>query len=104
MKFLVFTSPTEDGLKRPPTAAAYQALIDELRRAAADGRIVQALHGDSRAIFMVEAESTQAVAALFDALPLAFQTNRTIEPLEDFFDHARRVHGWLAENDRTAAS
>lgn len=104
MKFLVFTSPTEDGLKNPPSAADYDKHVEFMRAAMVSGRIGWALHGRGRAIWLVNGTSESDVEDFFKSLPLAFSMKREIEPLEDFFEHAKRIHNWLADNDaeRTA--
>ena len=98
MKFMVFTSPTEHALKHPPTALAYEAQIDRIREALSDGSIETVYHGEGRAMFVVNAASPQEVEAFFQSIPLGDQMRRTIEPLEDFFAHATRIHGYLSAN------
>ncbi|HSZ52867.1 MAG TPA: hypothetical protein VK801_14965 [Caulobacteraceae bacterium] len=104
MKFLVFTSPSEEVLKNPPLARDYEEQVEFMRAAVASGRIARALHGQGRAIWLVNGESEPEVAAFFESVPLAFSMKREIEPLEDFFEHAKRVHAWLAENDGKRAA
>jgi hypothetical protein len=99
MRFMVFTSPTEEGLKLPPKAVAYKEHIDFMRGAVESGIILAALHGKGRAIFMVNADSELDVDAFFRSAPLAYQTNWVVEPLEDFFEHAHRIHAYLLERD-----
>jgi hypothetical protein len=83
MKFMVFTSPTEDGLKNPPAAAAYNSQIDALRAAIETGRVEAAHHGRGRAIYLVNGASEQDVEDFFASISLANQMKRVIEPLED---------------------
>lgn len=105
MKFLVFTSPTEDGLQNPPSAQQYGGHVAFMRAAVSTGRIELALHGNRRAIWLVNGTSASEVEAFFRSVPLAFSMNLEVEALEDFFEHAGRIHSWLAENDaKTAAA
>ncbi|HLZ84152.1 MAG TPA: hypothetical protein VKQ54_11350 [Caulobacteraceae bacterium] len=99
MKFMVFTSPTEEGLKNPPSAAAYGAHVEFMRSAVDSGVIQTALHGKGRAIFVVNADTELEVDVFFRSAPLAYQMKRVVEPLEDFFEHARRIHAYLLESD-----
>jgi hypothetical protein len=99
MRFIVFTSPTEDDFKNPPCAAAYKAHVDFMRSAVDSGTIEAALHGRGRAIFLVNANSETDVDAFFRSAPLAHHMGCVVEPLEDFFDHARRIHANLLERD-----
>ena len=99
---MVFVSPTDDGLKRPPSAAAYQEQVDFWHAAVESRAVENALHGKGRAIFIVNGRSEGDVDAFLRSAPLAHQMNRAIEPLEDFFEHAARIHGYLLENDAVA--
>jgi hypothetical protein len=99
MRFMVFTSPTEEGLKSPPTATTYTEQVDFMRAAVESGTIQIALHGKGRAIFVVNGDTETDVHTFFRSAPLADQMNRVVEPLEDFFEHAHRIHGYLLEND-----
>jgi hypothetical protein len=99
MRFMVFVSPTQEGLKSPPSAAAYQEQVDFWREATTSGTVEAALHGKGRAIFVVNADSEAGVESFLQSVPLAYQMYRSIEPLEDFFEHAERIHGYLVEND-----
>jgi hypothetical protein len=96
---MVFTSPTDEGLRSPPSAVAYKEQMDYWRTAVEAGAVEAALHGQGRAIFLVNAKSEADLDTFLQAVPLADQMNRTVEPLEDFFDHATRIHAYLQEND-----
>ena len=99
MKFMVFTSPSESGLKDPPTAAAYKQQIDRYRQAISDGIIDSIYYGKGRAMLLVNGASEADVTAFLLKLPNARKMQRQIEPLEDFFEHAARVYSRLALDD-----
>ena len=95
MKFLVFTFPSEDGLKIPPSAAQFDAQTDWFRQRLADGTLDCAYHGDNHAVFIFNAESPAQLEALMDAIPLADRMQRKIEPLVDLFAHTNRGSVYL---------
>ena len=95
MKFLVFTFPSEDGLKTPPPAAEFDAQTDWFRQRLADGTLDCAYHGDSRAVFIFNADSAEQLERLIETIPLADRMQRKIEPLIDLFEHTDRVSGYL---------
>jgi hypothetical protein len=99
-RFLVFTSPTEEGMKNPPPAKAFQAQIDFMKDAVADGIIEFAFHGDGHAVLIVDAETREALEKFLGAIPLSEFMQRKIEPLEDLFAQMGRVHAWLVDNDK----
>jgi hypothetical protein len=99
MKFMVFTSPTEDGINNPPTAPEYNSQIDGVRAAIVNGRVETVYHGRGRAIYVVNGASEQDVENFFASIPRAHQMKRIIEPLEDFFEHATRISAYLTAED-----
>jgi hypothetical protein len=96
VKFMVFTSPTDDTIKHPPTAAMYNSQISAVRDAIETGKLDTAFHGRGRALYITNGASEQEVDDFFRSIPLAGQMQRTIEPLEDFFEHAERISAYLA--------
>ena len=103
MKFLVFTFPSEDGLKNPPSAADYDAQTDWFRGKLAEGVIEGAWHGDDRAVFIFNADSLERLKALMDEIPLASLMQRKIEPLIDLFEHTARISGYLRARESRPA-
>ena len=101
MKFLVFTLPSEDALKNPPSAAQFNAQTDWFRQRLADGTLDCAYHGDSRAVFIFNAASAEQLERLIETIPLANLMQRKIEPLIDLFEHTDRVSGYLRGLDPT---
>jgi hypothetical protein len=99
MKFMVFTSPSESGLKDPPTAAEYTEQVDAYRQAIADGIIDSIYYGKGRALLLVNGVSDAEVEAFLLKIPNAHKMQRQIEPLEDFFEHAARVRSRLELED-----
>lgn len=99
MRFMVFTSPTDESWLSPPSAVAYKEQIDFWRRAVETGAVEAALHGKGRAIFVVNAGSEADLDTFLRAVPLAYDMNLTIELLEDFFDHATSVHAYLQDKE-----
>ena len=99
MKFMVFTSPSESGLKNPPTASEYKEQTDRYRQAISDGIIDSIYYGKGRALLLVNGASETEVEAFLLKLPNAHKMQRQIEPLEDFFEHAVRVHRRLEVDD-----
>jgi hypothetical protein len=100
MKFLVFTFPSEEGLKTLPPAAEFDAQTEWFRRRLADGTLDCAYHGDDRAVLIFNAESAAALDRLIDAIPLADRMQRKIEPLIDLFEHTDRISGYLRGLER----
>jgi muconolactone delta-isomerase len=95
MKFLVFTSPNEDGLKTPPAVDQFDAQTEWFRQRLADGTLDCAYHGDDRAVFIFNAASPEALQSLIADIPLADRMQSEIEPLIDLFEHTERISGYL---------
>jgi hypothetical protein len=100
MKFLVFTFPSEEGLKTRPSAAEFDAQTDWFRQRLADGTLDCAYHGDDRAVFIFNSESAEQLDRMLDAVPLADRMQRKFEPLIDLFEHTERISGYLKDLER----
>jgi hypothetical protein len=94
MKFLVSTCPAP-GERPLPSGEAFDAQTQWFRKHIASGVIEAAHHAPDRAVFVFNADSQAALAALMDKIPLAEQMARVIEPLTDFWEHADRVSAYL---------
>ncbi len=103
MKFLVFTFPSEEGLKSPPPAAQFDDQTDWFRQRLADGILDCAYHGDSHAVFIFNAPSLEQLETLMATIPLADLMQRKIEPLIDLFAHTDRVSGYLRGLEKSQA-
>jgi hypothetical protein len=108
MKFPVSTCPREGVFSALPSAEAFEAQTAWFRAQLASGVIDCAHHAPDRAVLIFNAESQAALEKLIDALPLAHQMARKIEPLADFWEHSAGVAAYLrrhakAKPDRAPA-
>ena len=95
MKFLVCTWPAADVPKHLPSAETFEAQTEWFRARFAEGVIDCAHHAHNRAVFIFNADSREAMEALIGELPLSEHTDRSIEPLVDFWTHSENVAGFL---------
>jgi hypothetical protein len=95
MKFLVCTWPVADAPKHLPSAEAFESQTDWFRSRLAEGVLDCAHHAHNRAVFIFNAESRETLEALMGELPLSEHTDRSIEPLIDFWTHSETVAGVL---------
>ena len=95
MQFLVFTSPTDAAVARPPSAAEFARQTAWFQAALVDGAIANAWHGEGHAVFVFNAASREALDALIQAIPLAEQMQVRVESLIDLFEHTSRVQAYL---------
>jgi hypothetical protein len=95
VKFLVCTWPSADAPKHLPSAEAFEAQTAWFRARHAEGVIECAHHAHNRAVFIFNAETREAMEALIAELPLIGVTDRSIEPLTDFWTHSENVAGVL---------
>ena len=94
MQFLVFTSPSDAAIARPPLAADIARQTAWFQARPADGVIANAWHGEGHAAFVFKAASPEALDALIGSIPLAEQIQVRVEPLSDFFEQTSRVQAY----------
>jgi hypothetical protein len=80
MQFLVFTSPTDAAVARPPPATDFARQTAWFQARLAEGVIANAWHGEGHAVFVFNAASRGALDASIGSIPLAEQMEVRVEP------------------------